>query len=71
MDASERTTCWLTERGAVTCNGELLRGTSSAQDGVFVKVSVGGDIACGLRANGTARCFVGWIACDRGPRRAS
>jgi hypothetical protein len=66
MDASERTTCWLTERGAMRCNGALLRGTSSAKDGAFVKVSVGGDVACGLREDGTARCFVGWVDCDQG-----
>jgi hypothetical protein len=64
LDASERTTCWLTERGAVSCNGALLRGTSNAKDGAFVKVSVGGDVACGLRENGTARCFIGWIGCE-------
>ena len=66
MDASERTTCWLTERGAMRCNGALLRGTTSSHDGVFVKVSVGADVACGLRKDGTATCFVGWVGCDEG-----
>jgi len=66
MDASERTTCWIAERGALRCDGALLRGTSSAEDGAFVKVSVGGDVACGLRADGTARCFIGWVGCGQG-----
>lgn len=66
IEASERTTCWITDRGALRCDGALLRGTTSAKDGVFVKVSVGGDVACGLRGDATARCFVGWVECDQG-----
>lgn len=64
MDASARTTCWLSEHGEMSCNGALLRGTTSAEDGAFVKVSVGGDMACGLREDGTARCFLGQVACN-------
>jgi len=63
IDASERTTCWLLDGGALRCAGMVLRGTSDPEDGAFLKVSVGGDVACGLREDGTARCFVGWVGC--------
>jgi hypothetical protein len=65
MDASEWTTCWIPGDGTIQCNGALLRGTSSREDGAFVKVSVGGNLACGLREDGTVRCFLGWVDCER------
>lgn len=63
IDAGERQTCWIRAGGAIRCEGVALRGTSRREDGSFVKVSVGDDAACGLREDGSVRCFFAWLNC--------